>query len=1327
MHRLARLLVSVLSILGVLASVSLVVNALPTQSVGAWETNGALPGAPSGAATVTLADDRMLVIGGILPDGTPSNVIAVYDAVANALLPVGEMASPRSGHAAVLLQDGRVLISGGGVNDAASAEIEVFDTATGLSSIVAAMTDARARHGAAVLLDGRVLIAGGVDAEGAPLASAEVIDLAGTSTPVGSMSTARAGVTATTLLDGQVLVAGGYDSNNTDLNTAEIFHAISDTFFPATTTMSVARSGHAAVLLPHNGGVLIAGGSSEGIVQQAADLFLPPIFPDPYNYGMGAFVATGNLVEARVGAAAGGAGVDGYAIALGGGAASAEAYRFATVRTDKDDYAPGEHALITGTGWLPNSRVTLLFQEDPAVHEDYLVEAETDGDGNFSLNSWAPEEHDLNVRFYLTVSDTRSRAQMTFTDSKPNSLTVSGQSPNPVTGGSSAAYQVDVEFNGNATSCTVDLMAATVGSWPAPPPGGFFAFAELFLTGSGNVTDNTQLTITSPAGMPAGTYTFRVTATPRANTCQPQPQTLTRDATFVVIAAGNTAPTLDAIGDQAINEGSLLSFTATATDSDVPAQALTFSLDPGAPAGAAITAAGAFTWTPTEAQGPGSYPVTVRVTDNGSPAASDAETITITVNEVNIAPVLNAIGDKSVNEGSLLSFTATASDTDTPPNSLTFSLDAGAPAGAAITLGGSFTWTPTEAQGPGSYPVTVRVTDNGSPTASDTETFNITVDEVNAAPVLAAIGDQNVDEGTLLTLTATATDDDDVPANSLSFSLAAGAPAGASITAAGAFTWTPTEAQGPGVYPITIVVTDDGSPNLSDSETINVTVKEVNAAPELASIGNKEGDEETPLAFAATATDGDVPANALTFSLAAGAPAGASITAGGAFTWTPTEAQGPGVYPITIVVTDDGSPNLSDSETINVTVKEVNAAPELTSIGTKEVDEETLLSFAASATDADVPANTLTFSLAAGAPAGASITAGGAFTWTPTEAQGPGVYPITIVVTDDGSPNLSDSETINVTVKEVNIAPVLGGIGNKNLNELTSLSFTATATDADVPANALTYSLDPGAPAGASITAGGVFTWTPTEAQGPGVYAITVRVTDNGTPALSGFETITVTVNEVNLAPTLTPIGPKSVLLGNTLNFTATATDPDLPANVLSFSLGAGAPAGASIDAVTGAFSWTPTAAQGGVHSITVRVTDNGVPSYSDEETITVTVNYSMCYLYDITKSHKKGSTIPVKLYLCDTAGNNVSAPGTVVNATGIVKVDASASTAVLEDSGNANPDFNFRYDAGLGAGGGYIFNLSTKTPGYNTGSWKVVFTVNGVASTTYFAPFDIR
>jgi hypothetical protein len=83
----------------------------------------------------------------------------------------------------------------------------------------------------------------------------------------------------------------------------------------------------------------------------------------------------------------------------------------------------------------------------------------------------------------------------------------------------------------------------------------------------------------------------------------------------------------------------------------------------------------------------------------------------------------------------------------------------------------------------------------------------------------------------------------------------------------------------------------------------------------------------------------------------------------------------------------------------------------------------------------------------------------------------------------------------------------------------------ATVTDADVPANALAFSLDSGAPSGASITAAGVFTWTPTEAQGPGSYPVTVRVRDNGSPALEDFETFTISVNEVNVAPELAHIG----------------------------------------------------------------------------------------------------------------------------------------------------------------------------------------------------------
>src|SRR6185436_19759895 len=141
-------------------------------------------------------------------------------------------------------------------------------------------------------------------------------------------------------------------------------------------------------------------------------------------------------------------------------------------------------------------------------------------------------------------------------------------------------------------------------------------------------------------------------------------------------------------------------------------------------------------------------------------------------------------------------------------------------------------------------------------------------------------------------------------------------------------------------------------------------------------------------------------------------------------------------------------------------------------IGDQAVDEEVELSFTASATDSDLPANSLTFSLEGTVPAGASINATtGVFSWTPTESQGPGTYTFTVKVTDNGVPNLSDEEEIDVVVSETNHAPVLAAIGDQAVDEEDELSFTASATDSDLPANSLTFSLEGTVPAGASINA----------------------------------------------------------------------------------------------------------------------------------------------------------------------------------------------------------------------------------------------------------------
>jgi hypothetical protein len=92
-----------------------------------------------------------------------------------------------------------------------------------------------------------------------------------------------------------------------------------------------------------------------------------------------------------------------------------------------------------------------------------------------------------------------------------------------------------------------------------------------------------------------------------------------------------------------------------------------------------------------------------------------------------------------------------------------------------------------------------------------------------------------------------------------------------------------------------------------------------------------------------------------------------------------------------------------------------------------------------------------------------------------------------------------------------------------------------------------------------------------------------------------------------NTPPILAPIANQEITRGQTLAITANASDNDLPAQTLTFSLGAGAPAGATITPGTGQFSWQPTTAPANV-SVSVIVADNGTPSLTTTQTFNVTV-----------------------------------------------------------------------------------------------------------------------
>ena len=117
---------------------------------------------------------------------------------------------------------------------------------------------------------------------------------------------------------------------------------------------------------------------------------------------------------------------------------------------------------------------------------------------------------------------------------------------------------------------------------------------------------------------------------------------------------------------------------------------------------------------------------------------------------------------------------------------------------------------------------------------------------------------------------------------------------------------------------------------------------------------------------------------------------------------------------------------------------------------------------------------------------------------------------------------------------------------------------------------------------------------------------------------------------------------------------------------------------------------------------------------------VNYTVKFGIAELYDKNKAHKIGSTIPIKIKLVDAGNLNLSSASTIVHAVSVYQT-SSAASPVLDDPGNSNPDFDFKYAAEFG---GYQFNL--KTTNYQVGTYDLNFIV-GNSPTLYTVSFQVR
>jgi O-glycosyl hydrolase len=165
------------------------------------------------------------------------------------------------------------------------------------------------------------------------------------------------------------------------------------------------------------------------------------------------------------------------------------------------------------------------------------------------------------------------------------------------------------------------------------------------------------------------------------------------------------------------------------------------------PSGAAIDTNGIITWQPKEAQGPGTNVLTTVVVDNSTPPLNLTNSFTVIVQEVNTPPSLPFQASRTLVGQQTLIVTNTATDTDIPPNPLSYQL-AAAPAGVAIDANGVITWTPAPNQVPGTNSFTTVVTDSNPWAVNDqhlsaTNSFTVVVAPLPQFHILSVAASNN--------------------------------------------------------------------------------------------------------------------------------------------------------------------------------------------------------------------------------------------------------------------------------------------------------------------------------------------------------------------------------------------------------------------------------------------------------------------------------------------------------------------------------------------------------------------------------------------------------
>jgi uncharacterized delta-60 repeat protein len=639
----------------------------------------------------------------------------------------------------------------------------------------------------------------------------------------------------------------------------------------------------------------------------------------------------------------------------------------------------------------------------------------------------------------------------------------------------------------------------------------------------------------------------------------------------------------------------------------------------------------------------GTVTLSVTVRDSGTPAQSTTGTVTISIADVNESPVMadqTFEFDENPAKGSVVG-TMVASDPDLGQQ-LTWSFGPGAgDLSRAFSLNASngrltvvdrsllnFEVVPA-------FALPIVVTDNASPALSAYASAIVFLRDVNEAPVIVPLGyqvDENTATGTVIGAVL-ASDEDSGGAN-VTYALTGSSVPGAfsvdsatgeiRVASSGLLNFEQSSA-----ITLNVTVTEIGT-SLSGMGTLTVALRDLNEVPVIAnqSFSTAENSPNSTVIGTVIASDPDS-GQGLSYSLTASSfPGALSLNSSTGHITVANSSllnyEAASVISLSVSVADNGNPSLVSTATVTVSLTNVNEAPVMSdaTFSVREYLNSGLIAGTMAVSDPDA-GQSLRFAIVDSSVPEAfmiHLTTGEILVWNPQFLDYETVTSITLTVsvTDSGSPQLSDTATVVISINDINESPVMG---------------SQTFSIAEMAANGT----EVGMVVGSDVDQGQSLTWEIFSSPVPGAFAIDsstgrltvansslldfesrssielgVRLSDNGSPVLATVAPITIQLTDVNEAPSMTgatySLAEHSAV--GTVVGTVTGADPDAGQS-LSYAIVGGNPNGAfAINAVTGQITVANSASVDyettPIINLTVQVTDNGVPAKSASAAVVI-------------------------------------------------------------------------------------------------------------------------